>query len=151
MKLLAILAVTGQGFVQRYKREDKLNPNIFLVAASIDCYGADANGGCSHVCNADSATHVCECPACWELEDDAKTCRPASDKVTTQCTMNELIVTVNKCVFAAHNYETARLNDGNCKFEQNPDNQDEIVLKTGLDDCGTVLDFGDDAITYKVI
>jgi len=119
------------------------------AAATIDCYGSDANGGCSHVCNADQATHVCECPACWELEGDNKTCRPAADKVTTECTMNELIVTVDKCVMAQHDYTTARLNSGDCKFEQVADNADLIVLKTGLDSCGTILDFGDDAITYK--
>ena len=64
--------------------------------------------------------------------------------------MNELIVTVDKCVMAQHDYTTARLNSGDCKFEQVADNADLIVLKTGLDSCGTILDFGDDAITYKV-
>ena len=64
--------------------------------------------------------------------------------------MNELIVTVDKCVMAQHDYTTAQLNSGDCKFVQDPDNADLIVLKTGLDDCGTILDFGDDAITYKV-
>ena len=78
------------------------------------------------------------------------TCRPAADKVTTVCTFNELIVTADKCVFDAHDYSTARLLDGDCKFEQSAENADLVVLKTGLDQCGTVLNFGDDAITYKV-
>ena len=64
--------------------------------------------------------------------------------------MNEFIVTVDKCVMAQHDYNTAQLNSGDCKFVQDPANADLIVLKTGLDECGTILDFGDDAITYKV-
>lgn len=119
-----------------------------IGATSIDCY-AGFNGGCSHYCNSNQAEHRCECPTCWELDDDNQTCRPASDKVTTQCTMNELIVTSDKCVFGSHDYTTARMLDGDCKFVEDENDSNKLVFKAGLDQCGTVLEFGDDAITYK--
>ena len=45
-------------------------PGTTMSTADV-CNDGD-NGGCSHQCS----NNKCQCPDCWELEDNKKTCAP---------------------------------------------------------------------------
>jgi len=125
--------------------EPTSEPTSEPIPEEINCYVN--NGWCSHGCNDSSDAHVCECPTCWTLGDDGRTCSPEADKLTTTCTADSMIIRMNKCVMGDHDWTTATMATG-CAFEEDPDNTDEVVLTNGLEECGMELSFTDSSIVY---
>lgn len=102
------------------------------TSTSRDLCNDGYNGGCSHTCN-DS---VCQCPDCWELSDNDKTCTPASGTVLLECNSDSMTIKMNKCV--APNSNMVALTDRLCDAEENFD-PDFYTITTNLDSCSTGL------------
>lgn len=121
---------------------------VSTTAETVDCYVN--NGGCSHTCDRSGDQHYCRCPSCWEMNDDQLTCRPMADKIQTQCLSNAMEITLHKCVLqGSHDYETARMSDGDCAFKKNDDRL-TLTLTNPLGECGMQLDYEDGQIIYSV-
>ena len=74
---------------ESYTSDSYTNSYFILVPEEINCYVN--NGWCSHGCNDSADEHVCECPTCWTLGDDGRTCSPEADKLTTTCNADSMV------------------------------------------------------------
>ena len=106
------------------------------------------NGGCSHYCN--SQEDRCECPQCWELEDDQLTCQPSDSKLELVCSSDSIEVNVDQCIFQASLGDELTIGFDNdvdgfggvsddCTTQSVSD-EGIHTLSTKLDGCGTVID-----------
>ena len=55
------------------------------------------NGGCSDICNPDPAVNACECPSCFRLMADEKTCEPDPKFMTTTCSNTGMQIIIDGC------------------------------------------------------
>lgn len=112
----------------------------------VDCHDGD-NGGCSHLCG---VPYGCYCPgSAWTLGEDELNCQPSSDAVLLTCNKNEMNIEIDYSLFDSENYEVT-LNDENC-----PGVGGQSVggwnLTTGLESCGTTLEFGEGNVVFTQI
>ena len=103
--------------------------------AVINCFDGD-NGGCSHHCN--MFTGDCECPDCWKLGKDQRTCAPSPAKSYLICDSNKIDIGLDKCVADGSKMENMKL--GTCQFELNKDSG-FYEKSFNFDDCGTKMEF----------
>lgn len=113
-----------------------------LVAANTwNCFDG-ANNGCSHYCN--QKAQECQCPPCWSLQDDGKTCKPESNLITTTCAPEGMTVEVAECVYKGGNADDVLV----VGFEDSDDckatyDAGTYTISSALDGCGATSAMGD--------
>jgi len=112
-----------------------------LVAADTwNCFDG-SNNGCSHFCN--QKAQECQCPPCWQLQDDGLTCKPEGSLITTTCAPDGMTVEVDECVYKGNSADEVVVG-----FEDSDDCKASFAngtftISTALDACGATSSMDD--------